>query len=475
MHALLAGKNHWKEWGRQYGRRVHRIDDLLRLERNRFATAQKTERGMYLLDAEIKDMMLHMNIQPDTIILPSKMSIYLTMVPSTEVEYIRAGKNAAVTNNNDMQAEPRDLVRFRGSTVCETRPFDVDFTNQPTELLKREKMIGEYYTMLAHSSPANTPYTSDHRSIYIFNMDVDRFEKIGLEECLDNCFRWDDSQGNGLAGNVDRAHHAILEEYGMPSARDVSNREDPLFCHHDNELSDVPDGVCTMMGDLPLQHFRNINIMEWSETLRRSFRDRMGHQDPSVQNVIAWYLNTVLSQRATTVMQQVLGLYDKRLMHQIKLLPVHFRYCLTKHKADGTTVGPDESNSRAQRRGGKGSGATVVAGRAVQINHRFAAASAGNWDPSLTSAVFGEDHPQVALMPEVSTSELVSNYMSSFPRQWSSLLQASDFETARSEVAREAKSALESGGENAALDVISSANDKYGEILSRLASETNKP
>ena len=73
-------------------------------------------------------------------------------------------------------------------------------------------------------------------------------------------------------------------------------------------------------------------------------------------------------------------------------------------------------------------------------------------------------------MPEVSTSELVSNYMSSFPRQWSSLLQASDFETARSEVAREAKSALESGGENAALDVISSANDKYGEILSRLAS-----
>ena len=471
LHALLAGKNHWKEWGRQYGRRVHRIDDLLRLERNRFATAQKTERGMYLLDAEIKDMFLHMNIQPDTIILPSKMSIYLTMVPSTEVEYIRAGKNAAVTNNNDMSAEPRDMVRFRGSTVCETRPFDVDFTNQPTELLKREKMIGEYYSLLAHASPSNTEYTSDHRSIYIFNMDVDRFEKIGLEECLDNCFRFDNtdpSVANGLAGNVDRAHHAILEEYGMPSARDISNREDPLFCHHANELNDVPDGVCTMLGDLPLQHFRNINIMEWAETLRRSFRNRQGHQDPSVANVLAWYLNTVLGQRATFVG----GNWNVAAAGnaQDKVAASAFQTLLRRATVNATTIGPDTSDNQDTRRGGKGSGATVVPGDAVEINHRFASASSGNWDPSLVSAVFGENHPQVSLMPEVSTSELVSNYMNSFPRQWSSLLEASDFETARSEVSKEAKEVLGTSGENAALEVISSANDKYGEILSRLAS-----
>ena len=36
--------------------------------------------------------------------------------------------------------------------------------------------------------------------------------------------------------------------------------------------------------------------MEWAETVRRSFRDRMGHEDPSVQNV-RWYLGTVLGQQ----------------------------------------------------------------------------------------------------------------------------------------------------------------------------------
>lgn len=469
LHALLAGKNHWKEWGRQYGRRVHRIDDLLRLERNRFATAQKTERGMYLLDAEIKDMMLHQNISPDTIILPSKMSIYLTMVPSTEVEYIRAGNNAAVSNNNDMNAQPRDMVRFRGSTVCETRPFDVDFTSQPTELLKREKMIGEYYTLLSHCSPTNTAYTSDHRSIYIFNMDVDRFEKIGLEECLNNCFRFDSS--SSLAGNVDRAHHAILQEYGMPSAKDISNLHDPLMCHHDNDLRDQPDGVCTMLGDLPLQHFRNLNIMEWAETLRRSFVDRVGAADPSAMNVLLWYANVVLGEAKITGNASgvgpatTTGAADSRDKVAVKA----FEELLTIAGNNTTAQAGWTAGEVKKHRGGKGSSVTTTIDT-IQVNHNFAAASAGNWDPSLPHAVFGADHPQVQMLPEVQTSRLVQNYLDTFPRQWSSLLNASDFVSARSEVAALAKTALQTQGEDAALRVISSANDKYGEILSRLAS-----
>lgn len=71
LHALLAGKNHYKEWQRQYGRRISRIGDLLSLERNRWAICQKTERGLYLLDAEMKDAMKYQNVAPDTWIFPS--------------------------------------------------------------------------------------------------------------------------------------------------------------------------------------------------------------------------------------------------------------------------------------------------------------------------------------------------------------------------------------------------------------------
>ncbi|MAD25160.1 MAG: hypothetical protein CMO44_13405 [Verrucomicrobiales bacterium] len=251
LHALLSGKGHWKEWQRQYGRRTSRVDDLLRMERNRWAIAQKSERGMYLLDAELKDMMKYKNVSPDTWILPSKMSIYLTMVPSNEVSYSDAGNSLAVKNNNDISAPPKSLVTFRGSTVCETMPFDTDFSGEPTELLRREKMCGSYYTMLPHNEASvyqfgtsqATGYRSDHRSIFIYNCDVDRFEKIGLEEALDSCMRFDS------AGNLSTAHVSVAREAGVPSARDVTMNDDPLMCTHGGAR-----GVCRVLGDIPESH-----------------------------------------------------------------------------------------------------------------------------------------------------------------------------------------------------------------------------
>jgi len=249
LHALLSGKGHWKEWQRQYGRRTSRVDDLLRMERNRWAIAQKSERGMYLLDAELKDMMKYKNVTPDTWILPSKMSIYLTMVPSNEVSYSDAGNSSAVQNNNDISAQPKKLITFRGSVVAETMPFDTDFSGEPTELLRREKMCGSYYTMLPHNEsslyeqPGAKAYRSDHRSIYIYNCDVDRFEKISLEEALDSCMRFDSD------GNVSTAHVSVVREAGVPSARDVSMKDDPLMCTHGSSR-----GVCRVLGDIPKEH-----------------------------------------------------------------------------------------------------------------------------------------------------------------------------------------------------------------------------
>ena len=250
LHALLSGKGHWKEWQRQYGRRTSRVDDLLRMERNRWAIAQKSERGMYLLDAELKDMMKYKNVTPDTWILPSKMSIYLTMVPSNEVSYEKSGSSLAVQNNNDISAQPKSLITFRGSVVAETMPFDTDFSGEPTELLRREKMCGSYYTMLPHNESSlyageggASQYRSDHRSIFIYNCDVDRFEKISLEQALDSCMRFDSD------GNVSTAHVSVVREAGVPSARDVSMKDDPLMCTHGSSR-----GVCRVLGDIPKEH-----------------------------------------------------------------------------------------------------------------------------------------------------------------------------------------------------------------------------
>jgi hypothetical protein len=80
-----------KPWERQHGTVVTRPSQLLRQQRRRWAVVQKQERGLYILDAELKDQMKYEGVSPNVWILPSKMSIYVTMVPSAEVEFYRKG------------------------------------------------------------------------------------------------------------------------------------------------------------------------------------------------------------------------------------------------------------------------------------------------------------------------------------------------------------------------------------------------
>lgn len=176
IHALLSSQNHYKEWDRQHGQMVSRPGQLLRKQRRRWAVVQKQERGMYILDAELKDQMKYEGVTPNVWILPSKMSIYMTMVPSAEVEFWRKGSGAAA----NLEKGPDNLLTFRGSNVYETRPFDIDFIGEPRDLLVRERQIGEYFVF---------PYAEDveagngaeelkKRDIYIYSMDTDNFERV---------------------------------------------------------------------------------------------------------------------------------------------------------------------------------------------------------------------------------------------------------------------------------------------------------
>ena len=170
IHALLSSKNHYKEWERQHGATVTRAGQLLRQQRRRWAVVQKQERGLYLLDAELKDQMKYEGVSPDVWILPSKMSIYVTMVPSAEVEFYRKGSGASA----NLEKGPDNLLTFRGSKVFETRPFDIDFIGEPRDLLVRQRQIGEYFVFPTASEAG----TGNSRDIYIYSMDSDRFEKM---------------------------------------------------------------------------------------------------------------------------------------------------------------------------------------------------------------------------------------------------------------------------------------------------------
>ena len=409
LHALLSGKGHWKEWQRQYGRRTSRVDDLLRMERNRWSIAQKSERGMYLLDAELKDMMKYKNVTPDTWILPSKMSIYLTMVPSNEVSYTEAGNSVAVQNNNDISAQPKKLITFRGSVVAETMPFDTDFSGEATELLRREKMCGSYYTMLPHNeaslyaSKNAAEYRSDHRSIYIYNCDIDRFEKIGLEQALESCMRFDDS----AAGNVSTAHVSVVREAGVPSARDVSMNDDPLMCTHGGNKR----GVCRVLGDIPKEHL----------------------PDKIVAQIYA-KISSTLNVKGT-------------LSTAAELKASDYDYI------DGLASGTEKTSKSTIAKGTLSTypKSALIRDPSVRI------ALINAWDPALAPSLHGTS------VGSVTASDLQQRFEASFPEQWKSLLSADDFAYARNKVVSEAQALQDN--KHAYINYMENVNDKYAEHL----------
>ena len=235
IHALLSSKNHYKEWERQHGATVTRPGQLLRQQRRRWAVVQKQERGLYLLDAELKDQMKYEGVSPNVWILPSKMSIYVTMVPSAEVEFYRKGSGAAA----NLEKGPDNLLTFRGSKVFETRPFDIDFIGEPRDLLVRQRQIGEYFVFPTQAEAG----TGNPRDIYIYSMDSDRFEKMDygiLEQQAkanyEAAFKVDNAPTNGTVLLL-----RPFQTYNMASGVLMKGGLDTGFTahgHHDFMLTD---------------------------------------------------------------------------------------------------------------------------------------------------------------------------------------------------------------------------------------------
>ena len=203
MHALLTGKNHYKEWRRRYDRNKRR-HNLMRYEKNMWAILQKDLKGLYIMDAEIKHDMGLNNVTPNVLVLPSKASIYAHMVPSSETKYMERGPGA-----HEALASGSKMTTFRGSKVFEAESFDVDFTNENVDLLTRDRMIGEYFVMKRTAANAGAP-----PDIQIFCAEHDKFMTIAGATVARNALNASDAR---FASN-------LLEEMKQSHYRDPTER-----------------------------------------------------------------------------------------------------------------------------------------------------------------------------------------------------------------------------------------------------------
>lgn len=209
MHALLTGKNHYKEWRKKYDRTPKRRHNVMKYEKGMWALLQKDLKGLYILDAEVKHDMKMNGVTPNVMVLPSKAGIYAHMVPSSETKYSERGQGA-----HEALASGSQMTTFRGSKVFEAASFDVDFTHENVDLLTRDRMIGEYFVM---SRPANPP-----PPIKIFCAEHDKFVEI----------TWDKAARYALNGNDARFSGNLLHTIAgshFTEQDDIDNMLKPLL------------------------------------------------------------------------------------------------------------------------------------------------------------------------------------------------------------------------------------------------------
>jgi hypothetical protein len=183
MHELLAAPNYYLQWQKKHGKSHSIVSNdavnMLAEERWRFACVQKDVKGLFVLDAEIKDRMRRVGIEPTAWIFPSKMAIYASMVPEYFNEYSRGG--APATSALEVGAKRFDT--FRGNRVFETRSFDTDFMAEGSiEPLVRHREIGEYYLLGDH-------FHDFEHGIRIFDMSRDKFHTITYDAAFDNALK----------------------------------------------------------------------------------------------------------------------------------------------------------------------------------------------------------------------------------------------------------------------------------------------
>jgi hypothetical protein len=196
MSAVLSSESYDRQWEAQHGVVKAGIERLVQDEVYRFGAVQKQENGLDLLVEDTKKRMGRYGVQPDTLIIPPKMSVYMAMVRPEKAHYYMGGQIAT----QSLRAGG-NVTTFRNLAVFETRSFDVYNGEPPIDLTLRDRMIGEYYYLSA-----------DHDSIEIYNEDSDEWQSYSKETLTEMS---QNVHGVGAATDDALAHeHSRSPHYG---------------------------------------------------------------------------------------------------------------------------------------------------------------------------------------------------------------------------------------------------------------------
>lgn len=185
------------------------------------------------MDAEAGNVMEMENISPDTWIVPNRMTTFAAMGQHAETEVYRAGE--AVARGNLEQGKAR-FTTFRGKSVYETRPYQLDVDGRIVDPLNRTRMIGDFFVLPYYDLRTGR----DNSSLYpvaaqgttqVYCCETDRFET----------FCWSDVHQESEFGAVSQQ---LFEQY----SGDLHGMSFSDIEHHESGGSHGLEARSTMVG-----------------------------------------------------------------------------------------------------------------------------------------------------------------------------------------------------------------------------------
>jgi len=141
-----------------------------------FACVQKMDAGLDYAIEQSKASMLRYNVEPDTLIIPPELAVYMSLVPEQRKTYMIGGPQAPAEFNAG--AAGFESQAFRGLGVVTNRPLDSMGNMGPdSQALRRTTAVGEYYKVDPSKLAGDT---DDDKSIWLFDEAEDDLTQISL-------------------------------------------------------------------------------------------------------------------------------------------------------------------------------------------------------------------------------------------------------------------------------------------------------
>ena len=193
MSAIFSCDNYDQRWERDHGIVTDGLRRLMNEEVYRFAAVQKEANGLDILVEDAKKRMGRYGVAPDTMVIPPKLSIYMSLVRPEKSQYYIGGPPAMANVKRG-----GTMGDFRGLDVFETRSFDVYKGEPPVDISLRRRQVGEYYTVMGN------------QDIVIYDEAMDNWRKLSSRSIATHSARsWDAGQDDGGV-NTD-AYGAMLQ------------------------------------------------------------------------------------------------------------------------------------------------------------------------------------------------------------------------------------------------------------------------